>query len=52
MDNIVVEIDPVEVGGYLWIKIDDLKNKINNNPQEYTEWLKIAVHEYDFNSVI
>lgn len=40
--------DPEEVSEYKWIKIDDLKNDIENNPHLYTAWLKIIMNNQTF----
>lgn len=40
--------NPEEVAQFKWISINDLRNEINDNPQHYTEWLKIIFeHHYD-----
>lgn len=52
VDSVIVKPNPEEVSGYSWIGLDDLEKNIGNCPQEYTEWLKIALRSYDFNSVL
>lgn len=51
-DHVFVGIcdkDPIinheEVDNYQWIKMIDLKQKLNNFPQEYSAWLKIAIDQ-------
>jgi len=41
-----VKPNPKEVAGCKWVDIDDLREEINNNPDKYTPWLKIALAEY------
>ncbi|MEK9208774.1 MAG: isopentenyl-diphosphate Delta-isomerase, partial [Patescibacteria group bacterium] len=33
--------DPLEVAGYEWIKIEELKKDLKTNPKKYTPWFKI-----------
>lgn len=37
------EPDPAEVGGWQYVDTDDLVKKINAQPEQYTEWFKIAL---------
>lgn len=41
-----VKPHPKEVAGCKWVDIDDLREEINNNPDEYTPWLRIALVKY------
>jgi len=34
-----------EVDSFIWINIDDLKQKIKLNPNDFTSWFKIAVEK-------
>lgn len=36
------KINPEEVESYVWIDLPTLSLKIKNNPEQYTEWLKIC----------
>jgi len=35
-----------EVSEYKWISLDDLKEEIKENPEQFAPWLKIALEEY------
>lgn len=39
-------INSEEVADYKWIKLDELKKDISENPQNYTEWFKIIFREF------
>jgi len=41
IDKVKVTLNPDEVCQSKWIDLDSLKNNIDNNPQNYTSWLKI-----------
>lgn len=51
-DNVTIIPNPDEVSDYLWMSLEDLRLDIENNPQKYTEWLKIVTSSYNFNSVL
>jgi isopentenyl-diphosphate delta-isomerase len=38
-------INKEEVEGYKWMQLEDVKNDIDKNPAEYTEWFKIIFKE-------
>lgn len=40
-------INSEEVADYKWIKLDELKKDISENPQKYTEWFKIIFREFN-----
>ena len=40
-----------EVCEYKWIKLDELDADIKNNPQNYTEWLKIILQDRVFKGI-
>lgn len=42
------EPNPEEIGDYKWIKIENLKMDIGENPDRYTPWFKIFVEKIDF----
>lgn len=35
-----------EVSEYRWVSIHELKNEIEQHPEEYSEWLKIAIGSF------
>lgn len=39
-------INKEEVADYCWMKIDDIKQDIAQNPKKYTVWFKIIFKEY------
>ena len=39
--------DPLEVAGYEWIKIEELKKDLKTNPKKYTPWFKIILEKLD-----
>ena len=41
--NLQPTINLNEASDYRWVNIDDLKNEIKQHPENFTEWLKIAV---------
>ena len=42
------EINPEEVAGYNWMKLEDVKIDMEKHPEKYTEWFKIIFKEsYD-----
>jgi len=40
------KLNPKEVMAYRWIDLEDLKNDIEANPQDYTAWFKIIFEHY------
>jgi isopentenyl-diphosphate delta-isomerase len=50
--DIIIIPNPEEVCEYKWIKIDDLIEEIKNNPELFTEWLKIILNESKFIEII
>lgn len=40
------KLNPEEVMNHKWITVDDLKQDIAINPNEYTAWLKIALQKF------
>lgn len=42
------EPNPEEVMDYDWVKIDDIKKDIKNNPEKYTTWFKIILENEEF----
>ena len=40
--------NPEEVMDFKWIKIEDIKNDINNNPNKYTSWFKVILENSNF----
>lgn len=41
-----IKLNPEEVEEYKWMSLDNLTSDIENNPKQYTEWLKIAFKEH------
>lgn len=39
--------NPDEVAGYEWLKIEDLKKDLKNNPQKYTPWFKTILKKLE-----
>lgn len=39
-------INTDEVASWKWMTLDDVKDDINKNPQEYTEWFKIIFDKF------
>lgn len=40
------KINNDEVKSFKWMKLEDVKTDIDNNPLNYTEWFKIIFNEY------
>lgn len=40
-----IPFNPEEVDQIKWIKVEDLYDDINQNPEKYTEWFKILMNE-------
>ncbi|MFN8229785.1 MAG: isopentenyl-diphosphate Delta-isomerase [Bacteroidia bacterium] len=40
------EINREEVCNYKWINLIDIKKEIQNNPNSYTHWFKLALNEF------
>lgn len=40
-------INPEEVDSWKWIKLDELKKDMNENPEKYTVWFRIAFKEVE-----
>jgi len=41
-------VNPEEVASYKWMPLEEVKNDIENHPEEYTAWFKIIFKEsYD-----
>jgi isopentenyl-diphosphate delta-isomerase len=40
------KINDAEVKSFKWMKLEDAKTDIDNNPLNYTEWFKIIFNEY------
>jgi isopentenyl-diphosphate delta-isomerase len=40
------KINDAEVKSFKWMKLEDVKTDIDNNPLNYTEWFKIIFNEY------
>lgn len=40
------KINPEEVADYKWMKLDDIKTDIAQNPKKYTTWFKIIFEKY------
>lgn len=54
LDHVMVgyyDEDPVinkeEVASFKWMALEDVKNDISENPENYSEWFKIIFKEYD-----
>jgi len=41
------KLDTKEASDYKYMKIDELKSEIKNNPEDYTVWFKIIIENYD-----
>ena len=46
--NGIIKPNPEEVMDYKWISLSDLKKDIENNPNNYSPWLKIALNKTIF----
>lgn len=46
-DERVIKPDPNEVSDYKWIKLEDLRREIEENPEKYTPWFKIIMNRLD-----
>lgn len=44
-----IPFNPEEVDQIKWIKVEDLYDDINQNPEKYTEWFKILMNENKIN---
>ncbi len=44
----VIKVNRDEVEEYKWISLDDLYNDVEQNPDKYTSWFKIALERVDF----
>lgn len=44
--------NPEEVANWKWIPLNELKNDIEQNPSDYTEWFKIIFHKHYQNMLI
>ncbi|RZJ34681.1 MAG: isopentenyl-diphosphate Delta-isomerase [Flavobacterium sp.] len=42
----VPNVNPDEVSGWKWMKIEDIRNDLAKNPQLYTVWFKIIFDEF------
>lgn len=43
----IPHLNPKEAEGYSYLHIHDAINDIEKNPEQYTEWFKIAIYEVD-----
>lgn len=39
-------VNPEEVASHKWMPLEDVKNDMEDNPQQYTAWFKIIFKEY------
>lgn len=39
--------DPKDISEYKWIKVEELKRDLNENPGKYTPWFKIILERID-----
>ena len=39
-------VNPEEVASHKWMSLEDVKNDMEDNPQQYTAWFKIIFKEY------
>jgi len=46
-----VKLNKKEASDYRWITLEYLKNEVNENPQNYTEWFKL-IYEKVFNYAV
>lgn len=46
--DILINPNPEEVCEYRWTNLSDLKKDVKNNPNSYTEWIKIIVADENF----
>mgnify|MGYP003630432887 CR=1 FL=1 len=44
--NAVPDINPAEVAEWKWMKLEDVKEDMQNNPGIYTEWFKIIFDQF------
>lgn len=44
-DNIEIKPNPEEVCEYKWMSLEDLKKDVIENPNKYTEWIKIILRD-------
>jgi len=51
-DDILIQPNPEEVCDYKWINFDDLKKDVINNPDGYTEWMKMIVENDNFSNIL
>ena len=42
-DGQAFKVNPEEVGEYRWISIDELRQALQENPEDFTPWLKPAL---------
>lgn len=40
------KINPLEVNDYKWMRLEDVKEDLANNPNEYTVWFKIIFDKF------
>lgn len=40
-----ITVNPEEVEDFAWVSVNELQKDIEENPQKYTEWFKIAVEK-------
>ena len=45
-DNGEPNVNPEEVASHKWMSLEDVKNDMEDNPQQYTAWFKIIFKEY------
>ncbi len=45
-------INKSEVESFLWISLAELKRDIEENPNKYTSWFKIALKRTDFSKIV
>ncbi|MEN8186401.1 MAG: isopentenyl-diphosphate Delta-isomerase [Bacteroidota bacterium] len=39
------KVNPEEVGGFIWMTLEEVRNDIKEHPEKYTEWFKIIFKE-------
>ncbi|MFA5841434.1 MAG: isopentenyl-diphosphate Delta-isomerase [Candidatus Paceibacterota bacterium] len=49
--NGVPILNPEEADGWKWITIDELKKDMDQNPDKYTYWFKVALKEAEKNNI-
>ncbi len=42
-----IQPNPDEVADYRWVNIEALMDSLRRQPEKYTEWFKIILHEHD-----